>query len=90
MFLKSIQSQFKTIQPQVKKGRKEKNTGEPERLPLVANANSNLYLQMQGPARGYPLRTCFLHFFKDFEKEKSCFGEAKIFEFLVLLMVGHY
>ena len=96
MLLKSIQSQLVTIQPQLKRKKKEKYTGEPKRLFIIANASSNLELQIQGPERGYPLRSCFLQFCKkDFEKENKCFGEGEIFEFvkvcffLVLLMAGH-
>jgi hypothetical protein len=37
---------------------------EPERLFFIASANSNFKLQMQGPARGYPLWTVFLQFLK--------------------------
>ena len=84
MLLKSIQSQFKTIQPQWKKEEKEtKNTGEPERLFLIANANSNLLLQMQGPARGYStLGGPVLCIFSGFWKRKQLFWRRYFFEFV--------
>ena len=72
VLLKSIQSQFKTIQPQlnVKGTRINKNTGEPERLFFIANVHFNLKLQMQEPARGHPLWTFFLQvFLKGFKKK---------------------
>ena len=40
----------------------EKIQLEPERLFIIASANSDFSLQMEGPARGYPLWTCCLHF----------------------------
>ena len=73
MILKSIQSQFKTIQPQLKKKKgKTKIQVSPKKLFLIANASSNLQLQMQGPARGYPLWTCFWQsLFKRILKKKA-------------------
>ena len=70
-----MQLQIKTIQPQLKTLRKKgkKNQLEPERLFLIASANSNFELQMQGPARGYPLWTCFLQLFKRILIKKPVF-----------------
>ena len=51
----------------------EKNQLEPERLFIIASANSNFELQMQGPARGYPLWTCFLQLFKRIFIKKPVF-----------------
>ena len=60
-----MQSQLKTVQPQSKTLRKKgKIQLEPERLLFIASANSNFQLQMQEPARGYPLWTCSLQFLK--------------------------
>ena len=42
---------------------------------------------MQGPARGYPLWTCFLHFFKDFDKENNFFEQGKIYDLVKVCVV---
>ena len=56
-----MQLQIKTIQQQLKTLRKKgkKNQLEPERLFIIASANSNSELQMQGPARGVPFVDLF-------------------------------
>ncbi len=57
--LKNHSTTIKNTKEKVKK-----NALEPERLFIIASATSNFSLQMQGPARGYPLWTCFLQVFK--------------------------
>jgi len=41
---------------------------------------------MQGPARGYPLWTCFLHL-KDFNKEHSFFEQGKVLDLVKVCFV---
>ena len=86
-----MQSQLKTVQPQSKTLRKKgKIQLEPERLLFIASANSNFQLQMQGPARGYPLWTCSLQFSKrnliknNFFKQGIFFDVVKVCFFLLL------
>ena len=83
LLLKSMQSQFKTIQPQLKTLREkgQKSAIARKVVFFIASANFNFKLQMQGPARGYPLWTCFLAiFFKDFNKENSSFEKGKVID----------
>ena len=43
---------------------------------------------MQGPARGYPLWTCFLQLFKRiFNKENSFFEQGKVFDLVKVCFV---
>ena len=43
---------------------------------------------MQGPARGYPLWTCFFAFFlKGFNKENSFFEQGRVFDLVKVCFV---
>ena len=76
-----MQSQLKTVQPQLKTLRKKGKEIqlEPERLFFIASANSNFQLHMQEPARGYPLWTCCLQFFQRILIRKNNFFKQGIF-----------
>ena len=77
MLLKGIQSQLKTIQPQFKKGRHEKNnTGEPKRLFSLQMLVPIYNCKCKGP-QGSTLCGPVLQFFKRIlKKDNSCFGEG--------------
>ena len=79
MLLKSIQSQFKTIQPQLKQGRKEKKKQvSPKCCFFLQMLIPNYNCKMQGPARGYP----FVDLFFGFWKRQQLLWRIFFFEFV--------
>ena len=75
---KTNQNHSTTIKKIEKEKRKNKNNASQKSCFYC----TYLQIAIEGPARGYPLRTCFLQFLnRTFYKENSCFEPGDSFDF---------